>query len=145
LFGFGAAADPEQAVEVDACSGGGLWVERVRHVDPCTDTVVLCQTREEREGQRCPTGALGTGELGEGADRETTLESVIESRDAGGSCGTDDPRWWSERGRDPVSEGGFDLLAEVGSGRHAAVLSPYIRLSDKEGASVDLHRQRWNG
>jgi hypothetical protein len=88
LHGFGAAADPEQAVEVDACSGGGLGVERVRHVDPCTDTVVLCQTREEREGQRCPTGALRPGEFGDGTDRKAALEGVVEGGDAGGGCRT---------------------------------------------------------
>lgn len=134
LFGFGATADPEEAVEIDAGSSGGLGVKRVRHVDPGADAVVVCQTREEGEGQGCPTGALGPGELGDGADGKAALESVVESGNAGGGCWTEDTRRRGERRGDAVGEGSFNLLAEVGGGGHTVVLSPYLRLFDGGGA-----------
>jgi hypothetical protein len=134
LHGFGAAADPEQAVEIDAGSSGRLGVKRVRHVDPGADAVVVCQTREEGEGQRCPARALGPGEFGDGANGEAALESVVEGFNAGEGCRTKDTRGRSERRGDAVGEGSFDLLAEVGSGRHKAALSPYLLLSGRGGA-----------
>jgi hypothetical protein len=134
LFGFGTAADPEEAIEVNAGSSGGLGMERVGHVDPGADAVVLRQTRDEGKGQRCAAGAFGTGELGEGTDGKTAGEGLVESGDAGGGCGADDAWSGGERGRDAVGKGGFDLLAEVGSGDwHATALSPYIRLYEARG------------
>jgi len=100
----------------------------VGHVDPGADAVVICQTREEGEGQRCAAGAFGAGEFSDRSDGKAALEGVVKGGDAGRGCRTDDTRGWSERGWDAVGKGGFDLLAEVGSGWHAAALSPYIRL-----------------
>jgi hypothetical protein len=51
LLRFRAAADPEQAVEVDTDGGGGLRVERVGHVDPGADASDICQTCDEGERQ----------------------------------------------------------------------------------------------
>jgi len=49
LFGWGSAANPEEAVEVDASSGGRLGMERVRHIDPGADAGGLGEAGNKRE------------------------------------------------------------------------------------------------
>ena len=140
MLGLRAAADPEEAVEVDADGGSGFGMERVGDVDPGADAACIRETGDEGERERGASGAFGSGEFGDGPNGETAAEGVIEGGDAGGRGGADDARRWSERGRDAVGEGSFDLLAEGGGGRHAELLSPYLRLSGGGGARGDLHR-----
>jgi hypothetical protein len=139
LLRFGAAADPEQAVEVDADGRGGFGVERVGHVDPGADASDARQTRDERKGERCPTGAFGTGKFGDRTNGKSAVERIVEGRDAGGCGRADDARGWRESRGDAAGEGGFDLLAEAGGGGHAEALSPYLRLLRGVTARVDLH------
>jgi hypothetical protein len=140
LLWFGAAADPEQAIEVDTDGCGGLGVERVGHVDPGADAIVLCQTRDEGEGERCPTRAFGTGEFGDGPDGKSAAECVVKGGDAGGRGWADDTRGRGERGGDAVGKGGFDLEAEQVSGGHGrnifALYSPIGRPTTRG----DIHR-----
>jgi len=68
------------------------------------------------------------------------MQSVIQGLDPRWSCRTENARWRSQRGGDTVGEGSFDLLAEVGSGRHTAALSLYLRLWGGRGARVLFNR-----
>ena len=122
------AADPEQAVEVDADGGSGFGMESVGDVDPGADAACVRESGNERERERGASGAFGSGEFGDGADEKAAAERVIEHGNAGGRGGANDARGWSERGRNAVGEGSFDLLAEGGGGRHTELSSPYIRL-----------------
>lgn len=139
MLRFGAATDPEQAVEVDADGCGRLGMERVRHVDPGADASDARQTRDEGEGERCPTGAFGACEFADRADGKSAAERIVEGRDACGCGGTDDARGRRESRGDAAGEGGFDLEAEMGGGGHAEALSPYLRLSGGMAASGNLH------
>ena len=124
MLGWRAAADPEQAVEVDADGGGGFGMERVGDVDPGADAACIGETGDEGKRERGAAGAFGSGQFGDSADGETAAERVIERGNAGGRGGANDARRRSERGRDAVGEGSFDLLAEGGGGRHTS----YFRL-----------------
>lgn len=126
LLRFGATANPEQAVEVNADGSGGLGMEVVGHVDPGADAGGLCQTRDERESQRGAAGAFRTGKFGDGADGQAAAEYVVESRNASGRGGVNDVRRWGERGGDTVGKGGFDLEAEqVGGGHGSHIFALY--------------------
>lgn len=132
-MGLGAAADPEQAVEVDADGGSGFGMERVGDVDPGADAACVGEAGDKGERERGAAGAFGSGQFGDGADGESAAECVIEGGDARGRGRANDARRRSERGRDAVGEGSFDLEAEGGGGRHT-LLSPYLRLSGVAGA-----------
>jgi hypothetical protein len=134
LLRLRAAADPKQAVEVDAEGGSGFGMERVGDVDPGADAACVGEASDKGERERGASGAFGSGEFGDGADGKTATERVIECGDAGVRGGSNDARGWSERGRDAVGEGSFDLLAEGGGGRHTELLSPYLRLLGEAGA-----------
>jgi hypothetical protein len=124
LLGLGAAADPEQAVEVDTDGCGGFGMKSVGDIDPGADATCICEAGDKGERERGAAGAFGSGEFGDGADGQTSAEGVIECGDAGRHGGANDARRWSERGRDAVGKGSFDLLAEGGGGRH----TNYFRL-----------------
>lgn len=131
MLRFGAAADPEEAIKVNTDGCGRLGVKRVRHVDPGADASDTRQTRDERKGERGAAGAFRAGEFGDGSDGKSAVERVIEGRDAGGGGGSDNARGRRESRGDAAGESGFDLLAEVGGGGHAGILSPYLRLLDE--------------
>ncbi len=133
LLGGRSAADPEQAVEIDAAGGSGFGMERVRHIDPGADAAGVRETGNKGERERGAAGAFGSGEFGDGADGKAAgqaagTERVIEGSDAGGGGGADDLWSWRERGRDAVGQGSFDLEAEQVGGRHGGTSSPYLRL-----------------
>ena len=136
MLRFGAAANPEQAVEVNADGGGGLGMEVVGHVDPGADAGGLRQTRDERESQRGAAGAFRAGQFGDGADGQAAAECVVESRNAGGRGGVNDARSRGKRGGDAIGKGSFDLEAEQvggGHGNHIFALYSPIEMRESKG------------
>lgn len=138
LLGLRAAADPEQAVEVDADGGSGFGMERVRDVDPGADAACVGEAGDKGKRERGAAGAFRSGEFGDGPNGESAAEGVIECCDARGRGGADDARRGGERGRDAVGEGSFDLLAEGGGGRHTATFALSSPIG-RGGGKGDLH------
>ena len=128
MFCWRAAADPEQAVEVNADGCGGFGMESVGDIDPGADAACIRETGNEGKRERGAARAFRSGEFGDGPDGEAAAECVIECEDASGRGRTNDARRWGERGRNAVGKRSLDLEAEQVGRRHRGTSSPYIRL-----------------
>ncbi len=73
-----AAADPEEAGEVDGVGGSGGWVEGVGGVDPGGDFAFAEGGGEEGEGEGGAAGAVEADHLGDGAYGEAALKEGVE-------------------------------------------------------------------
>jgi hypothetical protein len=136
MLGVVAAADPEQAAEVDAGSGGGHGIESVLGVDERADFLAGGGGGKDREQQRGAAGGGGSDDFGECAARE------VELRDAAGD----------QLGRRLVlpvevsTQEGMELLFRDDSAAPIfAFYSPETIFLPERGVGVNWEKCCWSG
>ena len=75
---LGSGANPEQTLEVAACSDSGDRIEGIRQIDPGRESAPLQALGEQAQGQGGSTRGGGTTDLAEAAEGKTATQTDIE-------------------------------------------------------------------
>jgi hypothetical protein len=102
--------------KINACGGGRFRIERIGHIDPCTDLFRLRHSGNERNREGGSSGAFRSNNFSDSSKGQAAIQQFVDRWNPG--CGHRAYRSWRWRKcrRNPVREDGFDLTSEHSGG-----------------------------